>query len=248
VTTATQLDVDAEAGVWWLDLGSVNSYLAVDGDDLVLVDAGTPRSGAAIAEGIRDAGYEIGDVTRVLVTHFDLDHVGALSKLDLDAPVYAGRADAEVLAGQTDPDWRSRKGLLQRAVKPFVSAPGLPIRPVEDGDEIGGFTAYHTPGHSPGHVAYVASDGKKRNAGDDGGAEIASASAPSVGFLGDLVVESDGQLEPSPWVLSYDTDEVARSIRRLADAVPDFDVAAMGHGTPIMREGSQRLRELASRL
>lgn len=240
MATATRLDVDTEARVWWLDLGSVNSYLAADGDDLVLVDAGTPRSAGAIAEGIHEAGREVRDVTRVLVTHFDLDHVGALSKLGLDAPVYVGRADAEVLAGQTDPDWRSRKGLLQRAMKPFVSAPGLPIRPVEDGDEIGGFTAYHTPGHSPGHVAYVA-------AGD---AELGAVSGgtPSVAFLGDLVVESEGQLEPSPWALSYDTDEVARSIRRLADSVPDFEIAAMGHGTPIMRNGSERLRELASRV
>ena len=240
MATATQLDVDAEAGVWWLDLGSVNSYLAADGGDLVLVDAGTPRSAAAIAEGIHEAGHEVADVTRVLVTHFDLDHVGALSKLGLDAPVYVGRADAEVLAGRTDPDWRSRKGLLQRAVKSFVSAPGLPIRPVEDGDEIGSFTAYHTPGHSPGHVAYVA--GKSGDSGD------ASEGTPSVAFLGDLVRESGGRLEPSRWALSYDTDEVARSIRRLADSAPDFEIAAMGHGTPIMRNGGERLRELASRV
>jgi glyoxylase-like metal-dependent hydrolase (beta-lactamase superfamily II) len=240
MATATQLDVDAEAGVWWLDLGSVNSYLAADGDDLVLVDAGTPRSAAAITEGIHEAGHEVADVSRVLVTHFDLDHVGALSKLGIDAPVYVGRADAEVLAGQTDPDWRSRKGLLQRAMKPFVSAPGLPIRPVEDGDEIGSFTAYHTPGHSPGHVAYVA-------AGDEG-SEVASRDSPSVAFLGDLVRESGGRLEPSPWALSYDTDEVDRSIRRLADSAPDFEIAAMGHGTPIMRNGGERLRELASRV
>jgi glyoxylase-like metal-dependent hydrolase (beta-lactamase superfamily II) len=240
MATATQLDLDADASVWWLDLGSVNSYLAVDGDDLVLVDAGTPRSAAAIAEGIHEAGYEVGDVARVLVTHFDLDHVGALPKLGLDAPVYVGRADAEVLAGQTAPDWRSRKGLLQRAVAPFVSVPGLPIRPVEDGDRIGSFTAYHTPGHSPGHVASVA--------GADEESDAAAGRTPSVGFLGDLVVESDGRLEPSPWVLSYDTDEVTRSIRRLADAAPDFEVAAMGHGTPIVRDGSERLRELAMRL
>ncbi|WP_276298908.1 MBL fold metallo-hydrolase [Halorussus lipolyticus] len=231
MATATQLEAESgvESGVWWLDLGGVNAYLADDNGDLVLVDAGTPRSGQAIAEGIREAGYRVFDVDRVLVTHYDLDHVGALSKLGLDAPVYAGRADAEVLAGQRNPPATNHKGLLQRVSRPFVSTPDLPIRPVVEGDRIGSFTAYHTPGHSPGHMAYV-------------------AESPSVAFLGDLVREENGELSASPWAISYDTDEVAQSIRRLARHAPDFEMAAMGHGTPIMRNGGERLRELADRV
>ncbi|MFC4550761.1 MULTISPECIES: MBL fold metallo-hydrolase [Halorussus] len=227
-TTATEATELGE-GVWWFDLGGVNSYLVEDGDDLVLVDAGTPRDADAIAAGVRETGHAVQDVARVLVTHYDLDHVGALSRLDLSAPVYVGRPDAYVLAGRTRPNWRNHKGLLQRVSQSFVSPPDLPIRPVSDGDEVGGFTAYHTPGHSPGHLAWVAED-------------------PSAAFLGDLVREKDGRLEASPWVMSYDPAEVKRSVRRLADGVPDFEVAAMGHGTPIMRNGSARLRELASRV
>ena len=225
MATATALQ-ETEPDVWWLDLGGVNCYLVDDAGELVLVDAGTPRDATEIRDGIRDAGYRVSDVARVLVTHYDLDHVGALSKLDLDAPVYAGRADAEVLVGRRTPDWHNHKGLLQRVSDAFVSAPDLPVRPVEDGDRIGSFTAYHTPGHSPGHTVYV-------------------AESPSVAFLGDLVRESEGKLEASPWAMSYDTDEVARSVRRLADRAPDFEVAAMGHGTPIVRNGGVRLRELA---
>jgi len=231
MATATQLQAepDVESGVWWLDLGAVNAYLADDRGDLVLVDAGTPRSGRAIADGIREAGFRVADVERVLVTHYDADHVGALSKLGLDAPVYVGRTDAEVLAGHRKPTARNHKGLLQRVAGSFVSTPDAPIRPVEDGDEIGSLTAYHTPGHSPGHVVYA-------------------AESPSVAFLGDLVREQDGRLEASPWAMSYDTDEVARSIRRLASDVPTFEMAAMGHGTPIMRDGGERLRALTDRL
>lgn len=237
MATTTRLGVatDADANVWWLDLGGVNAYLADDGGDLVLVDAGTPRSAAAIARGIRESGHEITDVARVLVTHYDLDHVGALSRLGLDAPVYVGREDAYVLARQRKPDWRNHKGLLQRVTAPFVSTPDLPIRPVEDGDGVGGFTAYHAPGHTPGHTIYVAGDEQ----GDD---------VPSVAFLGDLVREANGRLEASPWVVSYDTGEVKRSIRMLADRVPDFEMAAMGHGTPLATDGSERLRELARRM
>ncbi|UPV75075.1 MBL fold metallo-hydrolase [Halorussus limi] len=230
MATATQLEAEpgTEAGVWWLDLGGVNAYLADDDGDLVLVDAGTPRDAADIRDGIHEAGYRVSDVARVLVTHYDVDHVGALSKLGLDAPVYVGRADAEILAGQRKPSVRNHKGLLQRVTNPLVSVPDLSIRPVVEGDRIGSFTAYHTPGHSPGHMVYV-------------------AESPSVAFLGDLVRETDGKLVASPWAMSYDTDEVAQSVRRLARDVPDFEMAAMGHGTPIMRRGSERLRELADR-
>ncbi|WP_134668949.1 MBL fold metallo-hydrolase [Halorussus marinus] len=227
MATTTELRSPDAAGVWWLDLGSVNAYLVEDGDDLVLVDAGTPRDAGPLARAIRDTGHAVGEIDRILVTHYDFDHVGALGKLGLDVPVYLGREDAAVLAGRDRPDWHNHKGLLQRVVQPFVAAPGVPIRPVADGDEIGGFEAYHTPGHSPGHVVYV---------GD------------RVAFLGDLVRERGGDLEPSPWLISYDTVAVRRSVRALADRVPDFDVAAMGHGTPILAGGSDRLRELAARL
>lgn len=244
--TATRLEADrgTETGVWWFDLGGVNAYLADDGGDLVLVDAGTPRDADGIRAGVREAGYRVPDVDRVLVTHFDLDHVGALSKLGLDAPVYVGRADAEILVGRRNPDWRNRKGLLQRVSRAFVSVPELPVRPVDDGDEIGSFTAHHTPGHSPGHTVYVADGGGPSSADSHDSA----GSGPNVAFLGDLVRERDGRLEPSPWVVSYDTDEVARSVRRLVARAPEFEVTAMGHGTPIVRRGSERLRELANRL
>jgi len=149
MATTTELRSPETTGIWWLDLGRVNAYLVEDGEDLVLVDAGTPRDAGAIARGIRDAGHAVRDVDRILVTHYDLDHVGALGKLGLDVPVYVGREDAAVLAGQDRPDWRNHKGLLQRVTQPLVVAPGVPIRPVDDGDETGGFAAYHTPGHSP---------------------------------------------------------------------------------------------------
>lgn len=227
--TETQTATELSEGVWWLDLGSVNCYVVEDGDELVLVDAGMPWNATDIRDGIRDTGHTVRDVSRVLVTHFDLDHVGALSKLGLDAPVYVGREDAYVLAGERRPTWQNHKGLLQRVATTFVATPDLPIRLVDDGDEIGSFTAYHTPGHSPGHVVYVAQN-------------------PSVALLGDLVAESDGALEPTAKIIDYDYRELKASILDLADRAPDFDVAAMGHGTPFVRRGGERLQEVAARI
>jgi glyoxylase-like metal-dependent hydrolase (beta-lactamase superfamily II) len=216
-------------GVWWIDLPSVNAYLVDDGGVLTLVDAGTPWDAARIIHGIQEAGFSTADVERVLVTHYDLDHVGALGDLAFpdDVEVYAGTADAPFVTGQAKPPARNHKGLFQRVTGAFTpSFPG--VAPIEDGATVGSFTVYHTPGHTPGHTAFVS--------------ETLSAA-----FLGDLVRESGGRLKPSPWIISYDTGEVRRSIQRLAGEGLAFEVAAMGHGTPFQTGGDERLAELAAR-
>lgn len=215
-------------GVWQIDCGSVNAYLA-DDDELTLIDAGTPRDVGTIRTAIEEAGFSARDVGRVLITHFDVDHVGSLSKLGIDAPVYVGAGDVGFLVGDEKPPMGNGKGMLQRALRLLVSAPTTEVRTVADGDTIGSFTAYHTPGHTPGHTAYVSE-------------ELNAA------FVGDLVLESDGELRASPWYLSYDTDRVHDSIHYLADREPAVEVLAMGHGTPFIRDGSVRLAELGERI
>lgn len=69
-----------------------------------------------------------------------------------------------------------------------------------------------------------------------------------VALLGDLVREDDGRLERPPWFINYDTGQVVESIRALASLEPAFDVAAMGHGEPLVDAGDAALQELASRL
>ena len=87
-------------GIWWFDLSSVNAYLVED-DVLTLVDAGTPFDAETIEAEVEETGHRVAEIERVLVTHYDFDHVGALAKLDaLDATVYAGAADAPVLTGE----------------------------------------------------------------------------------------------------------------------------------------------------
>lgn len=217
-------------GVWWLECTGVNAYLVDDGGELTLVDAGTPFDAATISACIDAAGFEVGDLERILLTHYDLDHVGSAAKLAVDAPVYVGRADADYVTGARRPRLRGHKALLQ-----LVSGPIVPdvaadrVHRVDDGDDVGGFVAYHTPGHTPGHTAYVHE-----------GREAA--------LLGDAVFERGGSLRPSPWLLSYDTAAVRRSVREFVARAPDFEVAAVGHGTPFMRGGGDRLREVAETL
>jgi len=224
-------------GVWWYDLGGVNAYLvdeetATDGEvsGVTLVDAGMPWHGTGLIAGIAEAGYELADVDRILLTHYDMDHVGGLADLDgLDATIYAGSTDAALVTGERNPPWDNHKGLFQRATSGLLSAPTNPVETVTDGDTVGSFTVYETPGHTPGHVAYV-------------------SEAASVGMLGDLVRESDGHLSASAWFISYDTDAVATSINDLVERAPPFEVLGIGHGRPFQRGGSDRLAQLAATL
>lgn len=224
-------------GVWWYDLGGVNAFLVdeeltTDGVEtgLTLIDTGLPWHGTRLIAGIAEAGYELADVERILLTHYDVDHVGGLADLDgLDATVYVGAADAPLVTGERRPSVDNHKSLFQRLTSMFVSAPSNSVERVADGDTVGSFTVYETPGHTTGHVAYVSEAG-------------------SVGMLGDIVRESDGSLQPSPWYLSDDLGQVASSIRTLAERTPPFEVLGIGHGRPFERGGSERLARLAGTL
>lgn len=217
-------------GMWWIDLGGVNAYLVDDDGDLTLVDAGMPWHGGEVVDAIVEAGFVLGDLDRVLLTHYDLDHVGGLPRLDgLDLTIYAGQRDAPLVTCQEAPPFDFPKGAFQRLVGRLITPPDNEVLPVTDGDEVGSFTVYETPGHTNGHVTYV-------------------SESLETAFLGDLVLESDGDLAPSPWYLSTDTDQVRESIRRLAEEAPDFDAAAMGHGVPFDHAGSDRLSDLAARI
>jgi glyoxylase-like metal-dependent hydrolase (beta-lactamase superfamily II) len=202
-----------------IDLRGTNAYL-VGG---TLVDAGWTWSASSIRSAIKDAGYALSDIERVLVTHYDLDHVGSLSRLarkGLDAPVHVAEPDASYLVGDEKPPLLNRKGAFQRAVGVGIRPPDLRVERVEEGDTVAGFEVYETPGHTPGHVSYI---------GDD------------AAFVGDAFRENGGAVEEMPFYMSYDTEEARESVRKLADLLGD-ETAYVGHGEPVENAG-KKLRE-----
>ncbi|WP_277553534.1 MBL fold metallo-hydrolase [Halobaculum limi] len=228
--TATELP----GGVWRVDGSASNTFLVRDGDDedasVYLVDAGVPGDAGAIRATVSNAGYDLRDVDGVLLTHYDYDHVGALGRLtELDCPVYAHEPDASFLDGSETPSLWPPKALLQRVTGRFLDTPSLPVERVADGDSVGSFTAYHTPGHGPGHLAWVSEE-------------------RGIAFVGDLVREDGGDLEASPWYISYSADEVRESVRSLDDRAPDFETVCVGHGDPIASGGREALAALARSL
>lgn len=201
-----------------------NVYVVDDGER-TLVDAGWAADESTVRDGLDRIGIAPAEIDRVLLTHSDADHVGTLAGLtpDLDAPVFVHETEAPRVAGEQLPPWTARNGLaaLNRLFYRRLNLPDLPIRRLGDGDEIGGFRAYHTPGHTPGHISYV-------HEGLD------------AAFLGDLVFTVGERVKPSGWLTSYDAAQVGPSIRAFLDRVPAFEHLCPGHG-PVLDDGHRRL-------
>jgi glyoxylase-like metal-dependent hydrolase (beta-lactamase superfamily II) len=134
----------------------VNAYLVREDDGLTLVDTTMGKA----AEGILAAAG--GSLRRIALTHGHGDHVGALDALkerlgdsvqvlmpELDARIHAGE---QVVEGKVPGSW-----------------PKLSTRPdvrLADGDRVGSLEVVASPGHSPGHVAFLDTRDRTLIAGD----------------------------------------------------------------------------------
>ncbi|GAB3271785.1 MBL fold metallo-hydrolase [Sinomonas notoginsengisoli] len=133
-----------------------NTYAVRAGMSTAVIDPGMALNAGRIIEELRAAGL-LASVTHILVTHHDFDHVGAAPRLqdETGAVVRIGAADAEVLAGRRSP------GTWPRRLMARVPAPRL--RGVVEGivgteEVFPGVRSVPTPGHTDGHMAFLAGE------------------------------------------------------------------------------------------
>ncbi|MDO7906734.1 MBL fold metallo-hydrolase [Paenibacillus sp. JX-17] len=208
----------------------VNVYLVEENDGLTLIDAGMPFSLKGILEFARQSGKPI---QRLVLTHAHGDHVGALDGLKAalpDANVYISRRDACLLAG----DGSLLPGEPQTPVKGSLPR-GIITQPdtlLEDGDRIGSLQAVATPGHTPGHMAYLDTRSGVLIAGDAfqlrGGAAVSGILRP---------------LFPFPAMATWNAPIALTSAKRLAALHPS--VLAVGHGSLLPEPGAVMNKAIA---
>jgi glyoxylase-like metal-dependent hydrolase (beta-lactamase superfamily II) len=207
-------------------LGFVNAHLVREDDGLTLIDTGLRGSARAILSAAREQGAPI---ARIALTHAHVDHVGSLDALKGELPqaeVVIGARDARFLRGDKslDPDEPQAK---LRGGYPRVETE--PTRLLAPGDRVGSLEVVPSPGHTPGHVAYLDTRDRTLVAGDAfqtlGGIAVAGVVRP---------------LFPLPAMGTWHLPTAAESARRLADLEPAR--LAVGHGrtledpVPAMRE------------
>jgi len=153
-----------------LTVDNMFPVLLWDDNSLALIDTGYPRHTNELIAAIADAGFDAKNLTHIILTHQDIDHVGCVSRLLEIAPnakVYAHKEEAPYMDGTLTPIKlanaiadRSNQDPQKQAEtdnneKRFKEIHFPVHHKLEDGELIdvaGGIVAVHTPGHSPGHI------------------------------------------------------------------------------------------------
>ncbi len=162
--------------------GANYPVLAWDENELVLIDTGLPMQTGLLGEAVAKAGFPLDKVTKVIITHQDLDHIGSAKALaDMGAEILAHEAEAPYIQGDlpsvrlTEMEARlSEMGEDERAFfeRTKKGAPYFFVHvdhKLKDGeilDICGGIEVIHTPGHMPGHIALLLKKSNILVAGD----------------------------------------------------------------------------------
>ena len=130
----------------------MNCYLVEDDDGLTLVDSTTSSPEDDVALIAKQVGKEL---RRIALTHAHGDHVGGVAGVRTRFPgveVSISERDARLLAG----DKSLLQGEPQTEVKGyFVKVDWKPDRLLKPGDRVGSLEVVASPGHTPGHVAFI---------------------------------------------------------------------------------------------
>lgn len=149
---------ELRSGLWAMESPrmSAHGYLLTTAGRVFLVDPGMSFDFKVLSRELAASGRSPRTVTDILLTHYDIDHASSAAEWQrrTGATVWLGAEDAEILRSGTAPATRFRR-IMARWL------PTLPANVVELRGEVTiapGLTAVPTPGHTPGHYAFLWED------------------------------------------------------------------------------------------
>lgn len=189
---------------------SINVFLINTGNKFILVDTGAGNFfgkgvGGKFVERLNKLGVKPADISDILITHIHTDHTGGLvhegKAVFPNANIYVGKADVDFFL-----DAKNQNGMngydkayfqqAQTAMQPYVTLGH--VKPLSGAQKIlSDFTAYSTPGHTPGHYYYrLESQGQ------------------SITFIGDSVHVEAVQFPNPDITITYDVDQPGAAKQR----------------------------------
>jgi glyoxylase-like metal-dependent hydrolase (beta-lactamase superfamily II) len=219
--------------------GHVHAFLLDDGDDLTLIDTLFDTDGHRVLDALRRLGRAPGEIRQIVLTHAHRSHLGGLAALKRasSAAVLAHAWEADIIAGERKAQPKPTALLPMRPFRTYARVyhlqlglalgigkhPPCPVdRPLKDGDRVGPLRVLHTPGHSPGHLAFWWPERRALFAGD------AIATWP--------------EFAPGWSAFNLNERQHLESLHRMAEL--DAEVLAVGHGEPTTVDVPARVRAL----
>src|SRR5437762_8232337 len=195
-------------------LVAFNCYLLREDDGFTLIYTNMSRQAQAIMQAADKLGLPI---VRIVLTHAHVDHVGSLDALHAALPnaqVAISERDARFLSGDKSLDPSEPQVPLRGGYPVCTTKPELLLH---EGDRIGSLEVIATPGHTPGHLAFLDTRDRTVIAGD------------AFQTLGGVAVSGTFKLLfPLPALATWHKGLALESARKLLAVQPS--VLTVGHG------------------
>ena len=182
--------------------GIVRTFLFKLGDKLILVDGGWGIEGrrhGKTVEILKSLGYNTSDITDILLTHLDVDHVSGL--IDKGERVYPNATlwlNQKQYSAWTEGEPRDKHSVenARNVLKVYKGAGKISF--YKWGAEVfPQIKAIQADGHTPGHTVFCLTNGKNK-----------------LYFLGDLLHAGDLQLAHPECSSKYDADPERAALMR----------------------------------
>ncbi|MEK3732029.1 MBL fold metallo-hydrolase [Paenibacillus sp. FSL M8-0334] len=213
-----------------------------DESDVILVDCGYPDFLHFLEEAVTQNNITFDTITKLILTHHDVDHVGSAAALIRKYPhieISAFDAEIQYINGtkkplrlvQAESSLHEMTGEEKRNAEHFIHflrsvEPVHVDRKLHTNEYLpwcGGIKVIHTPGHTEGHISLYLPANKTLIAGD-------------------AIVIEDGKLNIANPQYAWDLDEAVRSVQRLLT----YDIARIVcyHGGLFQGDVKSALRQL----